>query len=70
MNQQENQQVKYSKWLYDLIINVSNKVYMHYFMHYLIKLFEKAMTNLIGFFNIWFVLKSMLKNYNNCIKII
>lgn len=52
----------YSKWLYDLIINVMEQSLHALFYALFIKnLFEGAMTNLIGFLIFWFVLKSMLK---------
>ena len=52
----------YSKWLYDLIINVMEQSLHALFYALFVKnLFEGAMTNLIGFLIFWFVLKSMLK---------
>ena len=52
----------YSKWLYDLMINVMEQSLHALFYALFVKnLFEGAMTNLIGFLIFWFVLKSMLK---------
>lgn len=52
----------YSKWLYDLMINVMEQSLHALFYALFVKnLFEGAMTNLIGFLLFWFVLKSMLK---------
>ena len=52
----------YSKWLYDLIMNVlEQSVHALFFALFVRNLFDGAMNNLVGFLVFWFVLKSMLK---------
>ena len=52
----------YSKWFYDLIMNVlEQSVHALFFALFVRNLFDGAMNNLVGFLVFWFVLKSMLK---------
>ena len=52
----------YSKWFYDLIMNVlEQSAHALFFALFVRNLFDGAMNNLVGFLVFWFVLKSMLK---------
>lgn len=60
----------YSKWLYDLIINVMEQsIHALFYALFVRSLFEGAMENLLGFLIFWFVLKSMLKLSATVIKL-
>ena len=60
----------YSKWFYDLLINVMEQsVHALFYALFVRGLFEGAMQDFIGFLLFWFVLKSMLKLSASFIKL-
>lgn len=60
----------YSKWFYDLLINVMEQsIHALFYALFVRGLFEGAMEDFIGFLLFWFVLKSMLKLSASFIKL-